>query len=280
MIWLNLSIVLVAAVAASFGASFLSSAWKRMKKAEPATLSLAACLPGYDCGLCGQGDCRSYAEAVDKSGADPALCTPGGSRLESRLRSFLSEREGDGRGTALRAVVRCGGRDGVAKADFPYDGLPDCRSAMELYGGPRRCKDGCVGLGSCAVACPLEAIRLASGLAIVNPAICTGCGACASACPAGIIALIPQAQTWYVACSSKREAELRIDDCSAACDACGECSRLSGHSEFRLEDSLARENPEVVGGRWADIAERCPTAAITLAGAEKRRRSPFRKKTR
>jgi electron transport complex protein RnfB len=280
MIWLNLLIVLIAALAASFGASFLSSAWKRLTKTNPATLRLAASLPGYDCGLCGQPDCRSYADAVDRSGADPALCSPGGSRLESLLRTLLSERTDDRRKEAFRAVVRCGGRDGVSAMDFPYDGLPDCRSAVALYGGPRRCKDGCVGLGSCAVACPLGAIRIASGLAMVNPAICTGCGECASVCPTGIISLIPREQTWYVACSSKRESERRFEDCSAACTACGECSRQSGHSEFRVGNGLARENPEATGGRWADIAERCPTAAIALAGTEKKSRSPFRKNTR
>jgi Na+-translocating ferredoxin:NAD+ oxidoreductase subunit B len=277
MILLRLSIVLIAAAISAFGASFLSFAWKRHRKTDPETLRLDAALPGYDCGLCGQPDCLSYAYAVDKEGADPALCSPGGARLESRLRSFLSERPSDERIHAMRAVVRCGGRKGVAVMDFPFDGRPNCRSAVELYGGPKRCKEGCVGLGSCASVCPLGAIRVVSSLAVVNPSICSGCGECTRVCPTGVISLLPRDQVWFVACSSKREPESKASDCSTACTACGECSRQSWRSEFQVEGTLARENIETTLGNWQEIAERCPTGAIAFAGAEKKRRSPFRK---
>jgi electron transport complex protein RnfB len=280
MIWLNLGIVLLAAAASSFGTSFLSSAWKRLKKAEPEARRIEALLPGYDCSLCGKGDCGSYAETVALEGGDPALCRPGGRSLETRLRAILAERRGDSRAVAMRAVVRCGGREGAALADFAYDGRRDCVSAVALYGGPKRCKEGCVGFGTCVAACPLGAIGVKAGLACVDPGLCTGCGLCVGACPTGAISLLPRDQLWYVACASERDAESKARDCAAACTACGECPRLSVRSEFALAGSLAKENPYAEAGRWQDIAAACPTGAIVLAGAEHGRASPFRRKGR
>lgn len=273
--WLELAIVLLAAATASFGASFLSSGWRKRKRAEPSTLRLEAMLPGYDCGLCGSRECRSYAVAIDTENADPGLCLPGGDRLESLLRAALAEREGDTRGAPLRAVVRCGGRSGLSFAEFHYSGRKDCSSAALLYGGPKLCKSGCLGLGSCVAACPNGAIRVISGLAVVDPATCTGCGECLKKCPVGVISLVPRSQAWYVACSSKTSPSLRSDECSAACTACGECFARSGRSEFGLERGMARENPEAVAGRWQDISEACPTGAIARSGAEKKRRDPL-----
>jgi Na+-translocating ferredoxin:NAD+ oxidoreductase subunit B len=280
VIWLRLALLLVVAIAASFGASFFSLAWKRRKQVEAETLRIEAMLPGYDCGLCGQPDCRSYAAAIDRQGADPALCGPGGSRLESRLRSWLSARPEDPRRLSLRAVVRCGGREGLAARAFPYDGRRECRSAAEMYGGPKSCKEGCLGLGSCVEVCPRGAIRVAAGLACISPSLCTGCGECAKICPNGVISLVPREQLWYVACSSTRAPAPRKADCAAACTACRECSDRSNRSEFFLEGELARENAEASAGHWAEIAAHCPSSTIVLAGSEKRRPSPFRRNGR
>jgi len=273
--WLDLAIVLVAAAGSAFGASFLSSAWRKRHKVMAETLRIEAMLPGFDCGLCGFTECRYYAEAIDLEGANPALCLPGGERLERRLRASLDERPGDTRGRALRAVVRCGGRSGVAVEVFSFDGRSDCGTAVDLFGGPKSCKDGCLGLGTCAAACPVGAIRVANALAVVNPAICTGCGECAKVCPNGIISMLPKEQSWYVACSSRRAPEARAEVCTSACNACGDCSARSGRSEFILHGRLAKENHEAVAGKWQEIAECCPTRAIVCAGSEKKRRSPL-----
>lgn len=277
MIWLNVLICLLAAIAAFFGTSFLSSAWKKLKKAEPETLALAAMLPGYDCGLCGRQDCRSYALALDREGADPALCFPGGELLESRLRAKLGERKGDPRGSEFRAVVRCRGRKGPALDDYPFDGRSGCKASVDRYGGPKLCAEGCLGFGSCVGACPSRAIRAHKGLAVVDPALCTGCGACVAACPTGVIELIPRSQSWYVACASRRDPERRSSDCGAACKGCGDCERASVKGEFSLSCGIARENPEARSSRWREIAELCPSKSIVLAGWEKKRPSPFPK---
>jgi Na+-translocating ferredoxin:NAD+ oxidoreductase subunit B len=277
MMWLDVFIACMLAIAAFFGTAFLASAWRRKTRDEGDTLRISAMLPGYDCGLCGKPACRDYAIAVDLEGADPALCRPGGSKLESRLRALLAERRGDHREKAMRAVVRCGGVRGAAAEDFHYDGRSSCRSAVELYGGPHRCKEGCVGFGSCVATCPLGAIRMSSGLAVVNPTLCTGCGQCLKACPTGVLNLIPREQAWFVACSSRRDPEARERDCSVACNSCGECANRALRGEFRVAGGIAKENPEANSSAWNEIAEACPTGAILRFGVGEKRSSPLRK---
>ena len=81
---------------------------------------------------------------------------------------------------------------GVQKADtkYMYDGLDDCRAVALLGGGMKVCTIGCLGLGTCARACPFNAISMGpQGLPVVNEIKCTGCGTCERVCPKHIINL-------------------------------------------------------------------------------------------
>jgi len=61
--------------------------------------------------------------------------------------------------------------------------------------------DACVGCGTCIDACPVGAIALVDGRAVIGAA-CKGCGRCAALCPTGAITLDldaeadPRAQLW------------------------------------------------------------------------------------
>ncbi|MDA8424500.1 MAG: 4Fe-4S binding protein [Treponema sp.] len=264
MQWITALFVFLVSFGAFLGASFLAGVGRRRMR-DPDAARLARILPGYDCGVCGRVDCRDYAAALLNDGADPALCLPGGSATAASLRSVLVERGGASGSALKRAVVRCTGTSAAARVSFAYEGYVDCAAAAALYGGPKDCKNGCLGFGSCLRACPLGAIRIEKGCAIVDPRVCTGCGKCLSACPKDLLTLIPIEQRWFVACSAKKPPEERLKDCDTACTACGECARRSVQGEFVLDQDMAHASL-VWSESWEDIARACPTGAIKRVG--------------
>ena len=44
-------------------------------------------------------------------------------------------------------------------------------------------KETCTGCGACVNVCPVEALKLEEGKAIVDEGTCIDCGACISECP-------------------------------------------------------------------------------------------------
>lgn len=89
-------------------------------------------------------------------------------------------------------IARPGCYFGVQAADtkYVYDGLDDCRAVALLSGGMKVCTIGCLGLGTCARACPFNAIVMGpEGLPVVIEDKCTGCGTCERVCPKHIINL-------------------------------------------------------------------------------------------
>ncbi len=89
-------------------------------------------------------------------------------------------------------IARPGCFFGVQAADtkYTYDGLNDCRAVALLGGGMKVCTIGCLGLGTCARACPFDAIAMGpEGLPVVDEVKCTGCGTCERVCPKHIITL-------------------------------------------------------------------------------------------
>ena len=155
---------------------------------DPQIEAVASALPGANCGGCGLPGCAANAEAIVAGKSAPNSCVAAGPEVAEAIADLL--------GVAVKDVepdiARPGCYFGVGKADtrFVYHGLADCRAAAMLSGGMKVCTIGCIGLGTCASACPFNAIHMGpEGLPVVDPQRCTGCGVCERVCPKHIITL-------------------------------------------------------------------------------------------
>ena len=155
---------------------------------DPQIEAVASALPGANCGGCGNPGCAANAEAIVAGKSAPNSCVAAGPEVAEAIAALL--------GVAVKGVepdiARPGCYFGVGKADtrFVYHGLADCRAAAMLSGGMKVCTIGCIGLGTCASACPFNAIHMGpEGLPVVDPQRCTGCGVCERICPKHIINL-------------------------------------------------------------------------------------------
>lgn len=126
-----------------------------------------ALLPQTQCGRCGYGGCRPYAEAVAAGETDINRCPPGGEVTMRRLAALT--------GLAPKPIdTECG--------EVPEPRVAWVREA------------DCIGCTRCIQACPVDAIVGAAKLmhTVIAPE-CTGCELCLPACPVDCIEMHPAA---------------------------------------------------------------------------------------
>lgn len=177
-------------------------------KIDPLVEAVEEALPGANCGGCGFAGCSSAAVAIAANQAQANICVGGGPEIGIAVAEIM--------GVEIKEtepqVAQVGCRYPVQRADLKYDysGLRDCRAAVILAGGPKECPIGCIGLGSCAMACPFDALKIGpGGLPVVDEFKCTGCGTCVRTCPQHIMNL--------TSVSDRILAEQREVDCFAPC---------------------------------------------------------------
>jgi electron transport complex protein RnfB len=123
-------------------------------------------LPQTQCGLCGYGACRPYAQALVDKNEQINLCPPGGTQTLMSLGAILKQ-----------------------------DPLPFIDDIATKSKAPSRAvirEAECIGCTKCIQACPVDAI-LGSGkkMHTVIAQECTGCELCVEPCPVDCIDMIP-----------------------------------------------------------------------------------------
>jgi electron transport complex protein RnfB len=226
---------------------------------DPRIEKVTALLPGINCGGCGYTGCSDYAKAIVKQSVPINLCKPGGAETVLSLATALSvqavatERQ--------VALVLCNGDDTYAVRTATYNGIADCLAAEFVSGSGKGCRYGCMGLGSCARVCPVQAIRIEQGLAIVDPALCIACGKCVTACPRTLIKLIPESRSIHVLCRSQDRGPDVKKVCSVGCIACTICVKTCNGQGITMEGQLAVVDYSVPLDVDA-VVEKCPAHTI------------------
>ena len=194
-------------------------------------------LPGANCGACGYPGCDGYAAALVEDGAEPILCTPGGSTVAAKISSILGVEVGEIQKKV--AVIACLGDCDATKDKLEYHGIETCAAANLIFGGKGSCVYGCLGLGDCAVVCPEDAICLEKGIAHIDPRACIGCGLCVKACPKNLIHVGLASNNVVVTCSSHDKGVDTKKKCSHGCIACRKCVKTCPAEAITVENNLA-----------------------------------------
>jgi H+/Na+-translocating ferredoxin:NAD+ oxidoreductase subunit B len=121
-------------------------------------------------------------------------------------------------------VMRCTGTSAWAREEARYAGIETCSAASLVFGGPKACKNGCLGLGDCVRTCPFDALHIGpDGIAVVDPVTCTGCGLCVPACPKELFELYPRVHRIELSCVAKEKQSVVRSSCMVGCTLCRKC---------------------------------------------------------
>lgn len=206
-------------------------------KVDPNIEKVRELLPGANCGGCGYPGCDGFAKALAEGAAEVGRCTV----LSSENLTAIGELLGVDATPGKRMVARvlCRGDEENCSTKYEYYGLSDCRAAAMLAGGPSSCRFSCVGLLTCAKACPFGAISLDDrGIATVDEDKCTGCGRCAEACPKDAIVVMPQENRVYINCRNTDKGKAVMSICKAGCIGCSMCAKKCPHGAITMKDNL------------------------------------------
>lgn len=206
-----------------FGFTLAAVAMRFQVPVNPLVERVRTNLPAANCGACGFPGCQAYAEAlVEQSEVPPNLCAPG----RGSVAKALGQLTGKDVGAVLDRIVvmRCQGTSAWARQEAIYAGVDTCAAASLVFGGPKACKNGCLGLADCVRACPFDALHIGSdGIAVVATEKCTGCGLCVPVCPKDLFQLYPRVHRVELSCVAREKQTIVRATCMVGCTLCRKC---------------------------------------------------------
>ncbi len=219
-----------------FGVMLAFAAKKFHVEVDPKVEEILGALPGVNCGMCGFSGCGPFAEAVAAGEAEVGGCVPGGHGVAAQVAEIMGMEAG-AQGAKKVAICLCQGGHSQAEDRYIYDGISDCRTRASLHGGSKACSYGCVGEGSCMVACPFDAIIMnEDGLPVVDSEKCTACGKCVVACPRNIMQIVEEKDRFHVLCINKDKAKKATSVCKVSCFKCKTCERCCPFDAIKVGD--------------------------------------------
>ncbi|NLL63420.1 MAG: RnfABCDGE type electron transport complex subunit B [Ruminococcaceae bacterium] len=218
-------------------------------------------LPGANCGACGFSGCSGYAAALSEGKTnDTTLCAPGGADVVAAIAEVLGVAGGTIK--PMSAVVMCKGTLDRSENLMFYRGDKSCKTAIQLFGGPKACNYGCLGLGDCIKACPHGAIQICDGIAVVNPLACKGCKLCVKACPKNIIEMVPLHEAKAINfCANKDKGAQANKQCKVSCIGCMKCVKICEFDAIKVENNCAIIDYNKCTG-CGKCADECPRKCL------------------
>ena len=241
------------------GTALVAASEKFYVKVDAREAAVRKHLPGNNCGACGYAGCDAVAGAIVRQEVPVGICPVADAQAIAAMSEIMGV-EAQQR-SKKAGFIRCAGDCQHTNKKGNYVGIRDCRAAFLTGLSLWDCDYGCLGLGSCADACPQDAIHIEEGVARIDRDRCAGCGICISACPKNLIELVPVEQKIAVRCSSQWRGRTVRNVCSIGCIGCKLCEKECEHGAVKVENNIAHIDYEKCTG-CGKCAEKCPSQII------------------